>query len=188
MQTLCRRCLCLFLLVPALTAAEAPPGERLRQLILADEESGTIAPSRWPDLSPDALRNRESSDRAMLAKLHAINREQLNLKERTAWDLFEWRQNRRLEQFRLGLYVTPFWNDDRYVLESPLLVIVPRYQISSPGRFETFPEHVHQLISLLRQGIERRMLPSAEFVRLFGCPSPGNTRSWPEAAQAAAKE
>jgi uncharacterized protein (DUF885 family) len=91
------------------------PADRVGALIVADEESAKLAPDRWPDVSLKALRERETLDRTTLDKLHAVARTDLAREARTIYDLFEWRLNRRLEQFRLRLYLTPFWNDDRYV-------------------------------------------------------------------------
>jgi hypothetical protein len=39
-------------------------------LIVADEESAKLSPDRWPDLSPEALREREALDHTTLDKLH----------------------------------------------------------------------------------------------------------------------
>jgi hypothetical protein len=79
------------------------PAERVRALIVADEESARLAPDRWPDLSLKALRERETLDRTTLDKFHAVARKDLAREDRTIYDLFEWRRNRRLEQFRLRL-------------------------------------------------------------------------------------
>ena len=91
-------CLAAFMTQPP--RAEGP-GERVRALIVADGESATVAPDWWPDLSLKALRERETLDRRTLDKLHGVARKDLAGEDRTIYDLFEWRLNRRLEQFRV---------------------------------------------------------------------------------------
>ena len=49
------------------------PADRVRALIVADEESAKLAPDRWPDVSLKALREREALDRTTLDKLHATD-------------------------------------------------------------------------------------------------------------------
>ena len=65
-----------------LAAMAADPAERVRALIVADEESAKLAPDRWPDLSLKALRERETLDRTTLDKLHAVARKDLAREDR----------------------------------------------------------------------------------------------------------
>ena len=173
-------------------ATTADPSERLHALIVADEQSAKLSPDHWPDLSPEALREREALDRTTLDKLHAVAREHLAGEDRTLYDLFEWRLNRRLEQFRLGLYLTPFWDDDRYVKFAGLLGTTAELSQDSRGRVESYPAYVSQAVALLREGIRSRMLPSADLVRSVagGCsdipPGAGPPDpAWNEARKAA---
>ena len=138
------------------------PADRVRALIVADEESAKLAPDRWPDVSLKALRERETLDRTTLDKLHAVARNDLAREARTIYDLFEWRLNRRLEQFRLRLYLTPFWNDDRYVGFAGVLGTANQLSQASRENVKSFPAYVNQAVALLREGIRARMLPSAE--------------------------
>ncbi len=159
---------CLLLCLIALTtraATDGNPAERLQALIVADEESAKFPPDRWPDLSSQALHEREALDRTTLDKLHAVPRKDLAGDERTIYDLFEWRLNRRLEQFRLRLYLTPFWDDDRFVGFAGVLGAAGQLSEASRGQVESFPAHIIQAIALLREGIGARMLPSRELVR-----------------------
>ena len=89
----------------AQAAVDHSPGERLRALISADWESAKPAPDRRPDPSAGALHNREEQDRARLQRLNGIPRNSLTGEDRTLHDLFEWELSRRLEQFRLRLYL-----------------------------------------------------------------------------------
>jgi uncharacterized protein (DUF885 family) len=164
-----RNCSCALLYLAAFMThagmAEDPAG-RVRALIVADEESAKVPPGRWPDVSPKALRDRETLDRATLDKLHAVARNDLAREDRTIYDLFEWLLNRRLEQFRLRLYLTPFWNDDRYVGFAAVLGSANVLSRASRENVKSFPAYVNQAVALLREGIRARMLPSAELV---GC-------------------
>ena len=173
-------------------ATAEDPAERMRALIVADEQSAKPSPDRWPDLSPEALREREALDRTTLAKLHAVTRKDLAAGDRTVYDLFEWRLNRRLEQFRLRLYLTPFWNDDRYVRFAGVLGTAAALSPDSRGKVESFPAHASQAVALLREGIRVRMLPSEDLVRSVseGCSAspPGvnpEDPGWNEARKAA---
>lgn len=166
------------------------PAEFVRGLIVADEESAKLPPDRWPDLSLKGLREREALDRATLVKLHLVARNALTAEERTLYDLLEWRLDRRLEQFRLRLYLTPFWDDDRYAAFAGVLATANELSDSSPERVRSFPVHVNQAIALLREGIHARMLPSKQLVRSFssGCSStPSNARPEEPAWSAARK-
>lgn len=147
-------------------SGEVPAGS-VRGLIVADEESAKLSPERWPDLSLEGLRAREALDRATLDKLHAVARNDLTGEDRTIYDLFEWRLNRRLEQFRLRLYLTPFWDDDRFVGFAGVLGMVNTLSGASQKKVETFPAYVNQAVALLREGIHARMLPSGDRFDLF---------------------
>jgi prolyl oligopeptidase len=113
----------------------------------------------------DAFREREALDRTTLDKLRAVARQDLVGEDRTMYDLFEWRLNRRLEQFRLRVYLTPFWDDDRFVGFAGVLRIAAELSEASRGKVESFPAYVNQAIALLREGIRARMLPSGDLVR-----------------------
>lgn len=173
-------------------ATAEDPAERMRALIVADEQSAKPSPDRWPDLSPEALRECEALDRTTLDKLHAVARKGLAAGDRTIYDLFEWRLNRRLEQFRLRLYLTPFWNDDRHVRFAGVLGSAAALSPDSRGKVESFPAHVSHAVALLREGIRVRMLPSEDLVRSIsaGCSAspPGvnpEDPGWNEARKAA---
>src|SRR5579864_9053525 len=148
-------------------ATGGAPAEVVRNLIVADEQSAKLPPDRWPDLSLQGLRDREAMDRATRDQLHAVARNQLTGEERTTYDLLEWRLNRRLEQFRLRMYLTPFWDDDRYVAYPGILATASALSDASPGKVESFPAHVNQTIALLRDGIRAKMLPSKALVLSF---------------------
>jgi uncharacterized protein (DUF885 family) len=174
-------------------ATEKNPAERLGTLIIADEESAKLSPNRWPDLSLKALHERERLDRTTLDELHAIARKDLVVQDRTIYDLFEWRLNRRLEQFRLRLYLTPFWDDDRFVGFAGVLGTAAALSPASRQKVESFPAYMNQAIVLLREDIRVRMLPSRDLVRSVSgeCTAqsggnPGDT-AWNE-AQAAKKD
>jgi uncharacterized protein (DUF885 family) len=174
-------------LICATSVHAADASGRLRDLIGADVADARVAADAWPDLSLEALKKREASDRARLAALHSVRREQLPIAERTAWDLLEWVLDRRLEQFRLGLFVTPFWSDDRYFRPAPMLATANAAYGATAGKQQAFPEFVRQVMVLMRQGMERKMLPSREFVSAYepGC---GGERAGPPAVVKAAHE
>jgi len=142
----------------------ATPAQLVRTLIVADEESSDQSADRWPDISINELREREATDRATLDKLHSVSRNDLTGEDRTVYDLFEWVLNRRLEQFRLRLYLTPFWDDDRYLGFAGALGAVNALSHASRGQIQSFPAHIDQAIALLREGIRARMLPSKDLV------------------------
>ncbi len=157
-------------LLSAQSRVQQNPGEHLQALVRADWESAKPAPDRWPDLSPDGLRNREAQDRATLLALHALSRDSLSGEGRTLYDLLEWDLSRRLEQFRLRLYLTPFWNDVRF--GQSILGIYAAFSQPAPTspaeyelrirKLESFPSYVQQHIRLMRQAIQVRMMPSRE--------------------------
>ena len=176
--------------IPA--AVRGAPAEFVRGLIVADEESAKLPADRWPDLSVKGLRDQAARDRAAFDKLHAVARNELTGEDRTLYDLFEWRLNRRLEQFHLRLYLTPFWDDDRYVTFAGVLGTANALSDASRGKVESFPAYTNQAIALLREGMRVRMLPSKELVQPFSSrcsstPSGGNSGdpAWSKAQQAA---
>jgi uncharacterized protein (DUF885 family) len=161
----------LALLLCAPSSAEQYSGERLRALVRADAESGRPAPDRWPDLSPDALRYRETHDRVTLETLLLIPRDSVGGDDRTLYDLFERQLMRRLEQFRVRLYLTPFWQDARFGVPALRLPEAIRAQ-GAPAtieeaqrllhKLEAFPTYAAQAIALLRAGKAARLLPARE--------------------------
>ncbi len=151
------------------TPPEQSPGERLHNLIAADRESSKLAPDKWPDLSRDGLRSRETQDRATLDALRRIPRAALAFEDRTTYDLFAWRLERRVEQFRLKLYLTPFWDDPRYgpgVLWGATTVrsLPPEYA-ARVRKLDAFPAYVAQITSLLQEAIDAHQLPSKALAR-----------------------
>lgn len=156
-------CLIAFLARAATTIDHAA---QLRALILEDQQSAEVSPDRWPDLRMESLRGREALDRAELGKLHAVARGRLTAGDRALYDLFEWQLERRLEQFRLRLYVTPFWNDERYAGYAGALGLATSFPLATQrGRMLAFPEFVNEATALLREGMREKMLPSAALVR-----------------------
>ena len=158
-----------FLCLIAFSARAAPandPGVRLRALILEDQQSARVSPDRWPDLRVESLRGREALDRAELGKLHAVARDRLTADDRVLYDLLEWQLERRLEQFRLRLYVTPFWDDDRYVRYAGVLGLATSLPLAAQReKLAAFPELVREVIALLREGMREHMLPSTGAVQ-----------------------
>ena len=150
----------------ARAATVVDPGVGLRALILEDQQSAKTSPDRWPDLRAASLRGREALDRAELGKVHAIARGRLTADDRVLYDLFEWQLQRRLEEFRLRLYVTPFWSDERYVGNAGVLGLATSFPLATQrGKILAFPEFVNQVTALLREGMREKMLPSAALVR-----------------------
>lgn len=150
------------------------PAGLVRRLLVADQESARFPHDRWPDLSLKALREREAQDGATLDKLHTVARNELTGEDRIVYDLLEWRLNRRLEQFRLRLYLTPFWDDERFVGYAGALGTMDTLSAASGETAASFPVYVSQAIALLREGIHARMLPAKELVRMVtrDCSSP----------------
>ena len=152
----------------------------------------SFRPTIGPTLVPKRCANAQLWTARHSTNLHAVAREHLAGEDCTLYDLFEWRLNRRLEQFRLRLYLTPFWDDDRYVKFAGLLGTTAELSLDFRGRVESYPAYVSQAVALLREGIRSRMLPSADLVRSVagGCSdiSPGagpSDPAWNEARKAA---
>lgn len=96
------------------SAAEQSPGERIRALIHQDWTATRSFANGWPDLSPEGLRKLEERDKATLAALGVLPRNELNGDDRTLYDVFQWDLARRVESFRLRLYLTPLSRDSRF--------------------------------------------------------------------------
>jgi uncharacterized protein (DUF885 family) len=133
---------------PAIT--DGTPAGVVHELVVADEESARFPRDRFPDLSLKALREREAQDRATLAKLHGVARIKLTGDDRIVYDLLEWRLDRRLEQFRLRLYLTPFWDDGRFVGYAGALGTKDALSAATGETAASFRVYVSQAIVLLR--------------------------------------
>jgi len=172
-------------ILAAHAAPAADSAGELHALIASSRESGNAPLDRWPDLGLKTLRGLEASDRAALQKLRAIPRGGLTSEDRTLYDLLEWSLNRRLEQFRLRLYLTPFWRDFRYASNAHLLDTAAGLE-REPQRKASYPAHVTQVIALMREAARERMLPARELVRPYveDCAA-RSAAAPPEARQAA---
>jgi uncharacterized protein (DUF885 family) len=135
------------LLAVGLAAPQDGPRERLHKLLAAHREATTIRSGQRQDLSESGFRTREARHRATLEALEGIPRRSLGGDDRTLYDLVVWDLERRLERFRLRMYLMPFWGDP---------------DLPPP---DGDAAHIRQLIALLRQGIQARMLPSRSTVR-----------------------
>lgn len=160
------------LCLPVLWTASLPAQVRadlaaqLDALIVADERSQ----GRWlkarRELSLETVREAEAQDRAVAAELRGIRRESLSGDDRTRYDVFEYRLRRRLEQFRLRLYLTPFWEDTRFGPGLFNVVVRPRGPTAAAsGDDEALVRRVEQQIELLREAMRTGMLPSKSRAR-----------------------
>ena len=159
-----RRWLAFFLLFSM--PARAQQQRELLLRLIGGDRMNSMRGERWPDFSAEGLRNQQEADRATLAQLHTIERMRLNAEERTAYDVLEWRLEREIEEFGLGLYVTPFWGDGRY-MQLPLPATASGVFQRSEEKLATFPAYVSQVTALLREGMRRRMLPSRQLVSVL---------------------
>ena len=161
------------------------PGQRLQSLIQADWEyqkrhSPALAEvagdrrwiDRWPDLSPTAVRKREDHDRATLEHLRVIRRDIRSESDRLTYDLFERELQARLEEFRVGLFRTPFrelvWGPSAlrlmdYVRSETAPASLTEYE-QRVQKLKSLPDYINQQISLLRRAKQERMVPGKELV------------------------
>lgn len=158
----------------AACAAE-PPAQQLRALF--DRETKAAADAS-PTCSTEALRAAETSDRDSLTSLRRIPRSALALDDRTRYDLLEREFTRRIEQFRLRLYLTPWFEDPRFA--GPGLA-VSNWLISGIGdsysteaeaeravrKLAAAPAALEGATALLRQGLESGILPPRIVVRSY---------------------
>ncbi len=160
---------------PWAVTARDDDSAKLIALIQADQKSSENArPGAWPDVSTSGMENLEAHDRAALTELYAISRNALSPENRELYDLLEWQIDRRLDQMRVRLYLTPFWHDRRLLPAGGLLgALDPLWSLPKPvtlsdyeeriRKFELFPAYVKQVISLLRDAKAAHMLPAHQF-------------------------
>ena len=142
-------------------------------LVERDQGRAEIAPDGWPDVSVSGLRNVEAQDLETLGALHAISRNRLRFETREIYDLLEWQINRRLDDMRVRLYLTPFWHDRRLLPAGGVLAALDSlWSLPKPAtrgdyeqrirKFETLPEYVQQVVALVNEAKEERMLPARQ--------------------------
>ena len=169
--------LCLLWPVVAETSPGPSAGERLQALVVAEYDPTRSAPPFWPDLSPVGLQWAQEQDQRSLRQLQTISRQQIPAANRMVYDFFAWQGERRLAQFRCRLYLTPFWEDNRFFAHWPGLLGAAEQAWSLPSarsapemeqrirQWEQFPVYLQQVTALLQEAKQRRMLPSQDLVR-----------------------
>jgi uncharacterized protein (DUF885 family) len=125
---------------------------------------------RWPDLSPAAMRARESANAAAMKRLQAIDPGQLPPGDRVNYELFRRELQNRLDIDKFGReyiyqasYVTPLNQREGIHTDYKLAQSLPFGDEQSYrdwiARLEGYGVYMDQTIALLRQSISERVVP-----------------------------
>jgi uncharacterized protein (DUF885 family) len=174
----------LALLSSALPAvAEQDPGDALRALFEEtwerDMRENPVEASgfgdlryndRWPDLSPAAMKARNTANEAALEKLQSIPRDALSPTDRINYDLFQRDLDNRLSIYRFGRETVYHASYDEprgqregvhtaYDLADRLSFDDEQAYRDWIARLESYGTYVDQSITLYRQSITDRIMP-----------------------------
>jgi uncharacterized protein (DUF885 family) len=125
----------------------------------------------WPILYAEALGRAAAIDAATLAGVRRISRSKLDPDQQTLADLFEWELERRIEAFRLQIYLTPYWEDRRFgpSIEELLLKAPKAPKVASLDEYHiriremsAFRRFVKQWITLRSEAKRSGMMPPKE--------------------------
>jgi uncharacterized protein (DUF885 family) len=128
---------------------------------------------RWPDLSLKAIETGAATDRAVLARIEAIDRSLLGPREQLDYDLFKREYALRVERFRFKEHLIPL-NPRGGVQTASEIVEQLQFKTAKDyadwvKRLETFAPYVDQTMVLMRQGLrERRTHPKVIMTRISG--------------------
>jgi uncharacterized protein (DUF885 family) len=167
-------CLPLFILFPLMGMAQSPT-EQL-QTVFEEEwqynlrESPTMASSlgdkryndRWPDVSLSAIAKRHEHQRELLRRLNAFDSTRLTAIDQLNLGLFRRQVEVDLEEFPFLWHLVPLNQRDGIQDESSLADSMPFHEVKDYEdwltRLRTFPAYMDQTISLMRAGIEAKMV------------------------------
>jgi uncharacterized protein (DUF885 family) len=172
------------LLVSSLDASQRTPnaptpseGEKLHQLIneewewklrdnpgLASEIGDRRYNDRWSDLSAEAIERRRAHQRELVTRIGQIDRSRLTAEDQLNYDLFLYAARLDVEGQRFPselIQITPMGGI--HTLVPSIAQIVPRQTVKDHddyiARLRAMPQLIDQSIALMRQGLERGIVP-----------------------------
>ena len=166
--------LSIVVLFPVLGWAQSP-SDQLKTLLEEEweynlRESPTMASSlgdkryndRWPDVSLAAIAKRYEHQRELLRRLTEFDSTRLTSVEKLNLDLFRRQVDVELEEYPYLWHLVPLNQRDGIQDESSLTGSIPFLTVKDYedwlARLRTFPVYMDQTISLMRSGIEAKMV------------------------------
>lgn len=118
--------------------------------------------NRWQDLSLTAIENRQQNRIAALAKLGAIDRNQLAPPDKLNFDLFKQELEENIESYRYKQFLLPLSHDGGIQTADQLAQFL-RFETAKDyqdwiARLDAFPVLTEQTIGLLREGVRNKIL------------------------------
>ena len=118
---------------------------------------------RWTDYDLDAIRARMAEDRAVLARLRAIDRNALSDADKLNYDVFAWSLERSVERQKFNEWQRPL-SQRGGVQTADEMVEILRFQTVKDHedwlrRLEALPVVIEQNIALMREGLKAGNTP-----------------------------
>lgn len=119
---------------------------------------------RLPAETPADLERRDRHAKAMLAKLHAIERGKLERQDRISYDMFERQLEDALADYEFGAYRMPINADSGFHvgfadLPNQMTFVVTRDYDNYLARLRAWPKYLEQEIALMRRGLQDGFTP-----------------------------
>ncbi|MBC7989151.1 MAG: DUF885 domain-containing protein, partial [Luteimonas sp.] len=160
----------------ASTSASAPQAQALNALFAEEWERGlrespesasyngdTRYNDRWTDFSLDAIATRQAADRAVLERLHAIDRKALAPADQINYDTFEWLQQRSVERQKFREYLQPINHQGGPQTADGIAEIMPFATTADYRnwlkRMAALPVVIDQTIVLMQEGVKAGSMP-----------------------------
>ncbi|MBL9122082.1 MAG: DUF885 domain-containing protein [Planctomycetaceae bacterium] len=180
------------LLLFAARAAAAEPAEQLQQLfddawqfqLREDPLFATFAGDhryndRLPDVSLAAQSRQHEGDRAFLARLLEIPRDQLAPAEQVNYDIFARLKRDQIAEYEFESYLMPITGRTGFHISFPELarevpLVTVRDYENYIARLNAFGKYADQHIDLMRRGLDRGFVLPADVLRGYADPLLGN--------------
>lgn len=124
---------------------------------------------KWPDASLPAIERRHQEDRAFLDRALKIDAAQLTPADRLNRDLFLYKLEREVEEFRFGGYLMPMNQmggiQDENSTADALTFAELKHFDDWLSRLQGLPTYIEQTIGLMREGMRRGVLPPKHVMR-----------------------
>jgi uncharacterized protein (DUF885 family) len=118
---------------------------------------------RWTDYSLDAIHRRQAEDRAVLARLRAIDRGALSATDRINYDVFAWELERAVERQKYNEWQRPVSQRGGVQTADEMVEILPFRSVEDYEhwlrRLEALPALIGQNTVLLREGVKAGNTP-----------------------------
>ena len=151
-------------------AGPSAASTKFRMLLASEERRAKSISDGW---QVDLLKNIERQDRSVLNDINRINRNELSSEEKTLYDVLRRQLGSQVEQFRLGLYMTPYWDDSRF--GRSLLATLSNFSnglnVTSTDattviqQVESLAIFADRHIELLTLGLGAKMMPSKPVIQ-----------------------